>query len=147
MPIIFFLLFPIFELYVLLEFAATTTPFWALSEIVITAFVGLRLLRGEGISRLRRGLASVNSKGESLVELIDGLFLAIAGALLLLPGFVTDFLGVLMLLGPTRIYITKSIFSRFFSSEAPNRSDQDTAFNRQKNRSGATIEGDFKRRD
>ena len=147
MPIIFFLLFPVFELYVLLEFAATTTPFWALSEIVITAFVGLRLLRGEGISRLRRGLASVNSKSEPLVELIDGLFLAIAGALLLLPGFVTDFLGVLMLLGPTRIYITKSIFSRFFFGEAPNRSDQDTGLDSEKHRSGTTIEGDFKRKD
>ena len=147
MPIIFFLLFPIFELYVLLEFAAMTTPFWALSEIVITAFVGLRLLRGEGISRLRRGLASVNSKSEPLVELIEGLFLAIAGALLLLPGFVTDFLGVLMLLGPTRIYITKSIFSRFFFSEAPNRSDQDTGLDSEKHRSGTTIEGDFKRKD
>ena len=147
MPILFFLLFSFFELYVLLEFAATTTPFWALSEIVITAFVGLRLLRSEGISRLRRGLASVNSKSEPLVGLIEGLFLAIAGALLLLPGLVTDFLGVLMLLGPTRIYVTKNIFSRFFFREAPNRSDQDTGLDSEKNRSGTTIEGDFKRKD
>ena len=124
-----------------------TSPFWAVGEIFVTGFVGLRLLRGEGISRLRRGLASVNSKSEPLVELIEGLFLAIAGALLLLPGFVTDFLGVLMLLGPTRIYVTKSIFSRFFFSEAPNHSNQDTGLDSEKNRSGTTIEGDFKRRD
>lgn len=147
MPIIFFLLFPIFELYVLLEFATTTSPFWAISEIVITAFVGLKLLRGEGISRLRRGLASINNKSEPLAGLIERLFMAIAGALLLLPGFVTDFIGVLMLLGPTRIYITKSIFSRFFLSGGPIRPDRDMGFDSEKSRSGNTIEGDFKRKD
>ena len=147
MPLLFFLLFPFFELYVLLEFAATTSPFWAIGEISVTGFVGLRLLRGEGISRLRRGLASINGKSEPLFEVVERLFLVIAGALFLVPGFITDFFGVLVLIAPLRIYMLKTIFSGFFSTRGPNRSHRESAFNSEKNRSGTTIEGDFKRRD
>ena len=147
MPLLFFLLFPFFELYVLLEFAATTSPLWVIGEILITGFVGLRLLRGEGISRLRGGLASMNGNIEPLSEVVERLFLVIAGALFLLPGFITDFLGVLVLIGPTRIYIMKTIFSSFFPTRGPNRSHRESAFDSEKNRSGTIIEGVFKRRD
>ena len=147
MPLLFFLLFPFFELYVLLEFAATTSPLWAIGEICVTGFVGLRLLRSEGISRLRRGLASINGTSEPLFELVERLFLVIAGALFLIPGFITDFFGVLVLIGPIRIYIMKTIFSSLFSTRGPNRSHRESAFNSEKNRSGTTIEGDFNRRD
>ena len=147
MPLLFFLLFPFFELYVLLEFAATTSPFWAIGEIFVTGLVGLRLLRGEGISRLRGGLASMNGNIEPLSEVVERLFLVIAGALFLVPGFITDFFGVLVLIGPTRIYIMKTIFSSFFSTRGPNRSHRESSFNSEKSRSGTTIEGDFKRRD
>ena len=124
-----------------------TSPFWAIGEIFVTGFVGLRLLRGEGISRLKRGLASINVKSEPLLELVERLFLAIAGALFLLPGFTTDFLGVLVLIGPMRIYIMKTIFSSFFPTRGPNRFHRDTGLDLEKNRSGATIEGNFKRKD
>ena len=147
MPILLLLLFPFFELYVLLEFAATTSPFWAIGEIFVTGLVGLRLLRGEGVSRLRRGLASINGDSEPLREVLERLFLAIAGALFLVPGFITDFFGVLVLIGPMRIYMLKTIFSSFFSTRGTNRSHREAVFNMEKNRSGTTIEGDFKRRD
>ena len=147
MPILLLLLFPVFELYVLLEFAATTSPSWAIGEICVSGFVGLRLLRGEGISRLRRGLASMNGNIEPLSEVVERLFLVIAGALFLLPGFITDFFGVLVLIGPIRTYMLKAIFSSFFSTRGPNRSHREAVFNTEKNRSGSTIEGDFKRRD
>ena len=124
-----------------------TSSFWAIGEIFVTGFVGLRLLRGEGISRLKRGLASINVKSEPLLELVERLFLAIAGALFLVPGVTTDFLGVLVLIGPMRIYIMKTIFSSFFSTRRSNRFHRESAFNTEKNRSGTTIEGDFKRRD
>ena len=86
----------------------------------------------------------MNGNIEPLSEVVERLFLVIAGALFLLPGFITDFFGVLVLIGPTRIYIMKTIFSSFF----PTRGDNPEAvFNTEKNRSGTTIEGDFKRRD
>ena len=147
MPILLLLLFPFFELYVLLEFAATTSPFWAIGEIFVTGLVGLRLLRGEGISRLRGGLASMSGNIEPLSEVVERLFLVIAGALFLLPGFITDFFGVLVLIGPMRTYVLKTIFSSFFSTRGPSRSHRESAFNSEKNRSGTTIEGDFTRRD
>ena len=147
MPLLFFLLFPFFELYVLLEFAATTSPLWAIGEIFVTGLIGLRLLRGEGISRLRGGLASINGNSEPLLEMVERLFLAIAGVLFLVPGFITDFFGVLVLIGPMRTYMLKTIFSSFFYTSEPNRSHREAVFDTEKNRSGTTIEGDFKRRD
>ena len=147
MPLLFFLLFPFFELYVLLEFAATTSPLWVISEILVTGFVGLRLLWGEGISRLKGGLASMNGNIEPLSDVVERLFLVIAGALFLVPGFITDFFGVLVLIAPIRIYVLKTIFFSFFSTRGPNRSHRESSFNSEKNRSGTTIEGDFKKRD
>ena len=89
----------------------------------------------------------MNDNIEPLSEVVERLFLVIAGALLLVPGFITDFLGVLVLIGPTRIYIMKTIFSSFFPTRGPNRFHREAAFNTEKNRSGTTREGDFKRRD
>ena len=147
MPILLLLLFPFFELYVLLEFAATTSPFWAIGEIFVTGLVGLRLLRGEGISHLKGGLASINGNSEPLLEVVERLSLAIAGALFLVPGFITDFFGALVLIGPMRTYMLKTIFSSFFSTRGTSRSRREAVFDIKKNRSGTTIDGEFKRRD
>ena len=89
----------------------------------------------------------MNGNIEPLSEVVERLFLVIAGALFLLPGFITDFFGVLVLIGPMRTYVLKIIFSSFFSTGGPSRSHRESAFNSEKNRSGATIEGDFTRRD
>ena len=89
----------------------------------------------------------MNGNTEPLSEVVERLSLVIAGALLLVPGFITDFFGVLVLIGPVRIYMLKTMFSRFFSTRGPNRSHGESASNSEKNRSGTTIEGDFKRRD
>ena len=89
----------------------------------------------------------MNGNIEPLSEVVERLFLVIAGALFLAPGFITDFFGVLVLIGPVRTYMLKTIFSSFFSRRGPNRSHRESAFYSEKNRSGTTIEGDFKRRD
>ena len=89
----------------------------------------------------------MNGNIEPLSEMMERLFLVIAGALFLVPGFITDFFGVLVLIAPIRIYMLKTIFFSFFSTRGPNRSHQESSFNSEKNRSGTTIEGDFKRRD
>ena len=89
----------------------------------------------------------MNGNIEPLSEVVERLFLVIAGALFLVPGFITDFFGVLVLIGPMRTYMLKTIFSSFFSTRGSNHSHRESAFNPEKNRSGTTIEGDFKRRD
>ena len=89
----------------------------------------------------------MNGNIEPLSEVVERLFLVIAGALFLVPGFITDFFGVLVLIGPMRTYMLKTVFSSFFSKRGTNRFHQEEVFDKEKNRSGTTIEGDFKRRD
>lgn len=70
--------------------------------IVATATGGILLVRLQGFSTLRRAHAAMQ-RGEAPVgEAIDGALLALAGLLLIVPGFVTDLLGFLLLVPPIR---------------------------------------------
>ena len=80
----------------------TIGPAATVAVVVLTALLGLLLVRAEGrhtVRKIQRKLA----RGEVPTdELLDGAFLLVAGALMLTPGLVTDLLGLLLVLPPTR---------------------------------------------
>jgi UPF0716 protein FxsA len=80
--------------------------------VVLTGLVGMLLVRAEGRHTLRK-LQRTVAKGEAPTdELLDGAFLIAAGAFLLTPGLVTDTLGFLFALSPTRI-VFRELLSRY----------------------------------
>ena len=93
-----------------LVFVATQLG-WALTVglVVLTAILGMLLLRAEGratIARVQRKLAKGQQQTD---ELLDGVLLIGAGAFLLTPGLVTDALGFLLALPLTRIPIRMAV--------------------------------------
>jgi UPF0716 protein FxsA len=77
-------------------------PAATVALVVLTALIGLLLVRAEGrhtVERLQRKLAGGEVPTD---ELLDGAFLLVAGALMLTPGLVTDLLGFVLVLPPTR---------------------------------------------
>jgi UPF0716 protein FxsA len=108
-----FLLVPIVELWLFVEVAGWVGFLPALLWVIAVGFAGAWLVRREGIGALARANRKVASGALPTDELIDGILIVVAGALMLTPGFLTDAVGVLLLLPPTRAIVRRALRSRF----------------------------------
>ena len=103
--VLLFIVVPFVELYVILQvghvigFAPTLVLLFAVSV------VGGWLVKREGLGVWRQARARIEAGGVPGRELVDGVLVLIGGALLLTPGFVTDLVGILLLLPPVRAAI------------------------------------------
>jgi UPF0716 protein FxsA len=77
--------------------------------ILLTALIGVAMLRQQGFSVLRRAQQQLDQGTVPVLEVFEGLCLLIAGALLLTPGFITDTLGALLLLPPVRHVLYRQV--------------------------------------
>ena len=103
MPLlVIFIIIPLIELAVILKVNSFIGIGWTLGLIVLTAFVGVKLLRQQGLSTLLRANQKMQQGQIPAQEMAEGFLLALAGALLLTPGFVTDALGFTLLVPATR---------------------------------------------
>lgn len=108
-----FLVVPLLELYVFVQVSSQIGFLPTVLWIVAISVVGAWLVRREGLSALRRANAKVANGSLPTDELISGVLILVAGALLLTPGFFTDAFGVLLLFPPTRALLTSSVRRRF----------------------------------
>ena len=93
---------PLIEIYLFVWIGGFIGVGWTLFLVVLTAVVGAWLVRIQGLSALKR-FRDVASRGElPALQLVEGLFLLVAGALLLTPGFFTDLVGFACLTPPVR---------------------------------------------
>lgn len=93
LPLLLFILLPAVEIAVLIQVGGWLGASWTLLLILATAMVGYRLLRIQGFATLWRGQQKL-ARGElPAQELVEGVMLAVCGALLLTPGFITDLVG------------------------------------------------------
>ena len=80
--------------------------------VLLTAVVGVGLLRAQGFATIWRGQEKLQQGQLPAQEMVEGLVLAISGALLLTPGFITDVIGFAGLLPFTRVLMVKLFLSR-----------------------------------
>ena len=97
-----FIVIPLAEMLLLFEVAERIGGWSTLGLVVLTAVIGIQILKQQGLSTLMRANQRLNSGELPAQEMLEGLFLAVGGAFLLTPGFITDTLGFLFLIGPTR---------------------------------------------
>jgi len=100
---------PIIEIYLFIKVGGQIGAFNTLSLIFITAFLGIVYARYEGFNTLRSGMSQIIKNELPVYEIISGAALAFAALLLILPGFATDFIGLLIIFPPTRKLILKKI--------------------------------------
>lgn len=110
-----FLVVPIVELYLFVEVSASIGFGAALFWIVAVSVIGAWLVKREGMGALRRANAKVSAGELPTDELINGILIVFAGALMLTPGFLTDATGLLLLFPPTRAMVRRPLRSRFAS--------------------------------
>ena len=102
---ILFTAMPVLELMLLIEVGAQVGAMNTIALCLATGFVGASLARSQGADVLRRMQGTVQQGGLPARELVDGVLILVAGVVLLTPGFVTDALGILLLLPPSRAVI------------------------------------------
>ncbi|MEO0493150.1 MAG: FxsA family protein [Actinomycetota bacterium] len=112
---ILFLVVPILEIWVLIQAASVIGGLNAIALMILISAVAAFLVRREGLSLIVRFQERLNAGELPTKELIDGLLVAMAGALMLTPGFVTDAVGLLCLFPPTRAIIRTVLIARFGS--------------------------------
>lgn len=113
---IVFLLVPIVEIYLLIQVGQVIGAGWTVLLVVLTAVIGVWLLRIQGLSTLTRAQRRLQENELPAREMLEGVALVIAGAFLLTPGFATDTLGFLLLFPPTRIWLVSLAASRMVLS-------------------------------
>ena len=99
---LFFIAVPLVEMLLLFEVSDQIGGLSTLALVVATAVIGVQVLKQQGIATLTRANARLSSGELPAQEIIEGMLLAAAGALLLTPGFITDTLGFVFLAGPLR---------------------------------------------
>jgi UPF0716 protein FxsA len=112
MWLLIFFLTPIVEMYLLIEVGGYIGAWPTIALVMITAVIGVTLLRIQGLSTLTRGVSRLQGGELPAREMVEGLLLAVAGALLLTPGFVTDGIGFVLLTPPLRAAIAERVLSR-----------------------------------
>lgn len=93
---------PLVEIAVFVEVGERIGAWNTVLAVILTSAAGLWLLRLQGLHTLRRVQESLARNVFPVGELFDGLCLLAAGALLMLPGFVTDAIGLLLFVPPFR---------------------------------------------
>jgi len=110
--IVLFIVVPIAELYVIVQVGQQIGIWPALALLLADAILGSLLLRHQGRGawmRFNQALAERRFPGK---EVVDGLLIVVGGTLLLTPGFLSDIVGLLLLIPPTRA-IVRSLLRRF----------------------------------
>jgi UPF0716 protein FxsA len=111
-----FLLIPIVEIFLLIQVGGMIGAPWTILLVVLTAVIGVRLLKIQGVSTLTRAQKKMQTGQMPAQEMLEGMGLVVAGAFLLTPGFFTDTIGFLLLLPPTRVWLVSKLVSSFMSS-------------------------------
>jgi UPF0716 protein FxsA len=111
---------------------------WAtIALVILTAMAGSALIRRQGLRTLTRAQETLARSEQPLEEAFDGICLLAAGALLLTPGFLTDAIGLFLLLPPLRALIRRPILRRFAVHIAGRK------FRAPTNERGPIIDGEF----
>ena len=103
---------PIIEIYLFIKIGSQIGAFNTILLIFITAFFGVIYARYEGFNTLKSGMSQMIKNELPVYEIISGAALAFAAVLLILPGFATDFLGLLIIFPPTRKLILKKVSNK-----------------------------------
>ena len=104
---------PIIEIYLFIEIGSKIGAVLTILLILSTAFIGIIYVRYEGFNTLRSAMGQLIKNEIPLFEIVSGAALVIGAFLLLLPGFLTDAIGLLLIFPITRKMIFKKISSKY----------------------------------
>jgi UPF0716 protein FxsA len=110
--IVLFVLVPIAELAVIIQVGQAIGVLETLALMVVVSVAGAWLVKREGVGVWRRAQRQIDAGVVPGRELVDAALIMLAGALLLTPGFLSDCIGILLLLPPVRAGLRRLVIAR-----------------------------------
>lgn len=140
-PFIAFFLYVYIEISIFIQVAHVLGVFMTLILVIFSSVVGMSLVRNQGFKNFLLMQQKMAAGESPAAEMIKSVSLIIAGLLLLLPGFFTDFLGLLLLLPPVQKHLTMKLMPHLRFSRMPGGGFSAGTGG------GETFEGEFQRKD
>ena len=143
-----FILIPLIEIALFIQIGGWLTLWPTLAIVLGTAVVGTALLRWQGTQTLRDLQREMQALGNPLSPLAHGALILVGGVMMILPGFFTDILGILLMLPPVRRLVIRQILARLSARTISGfdfraKPGFDRASGRGPRRDPNTIDGDF----
>ena len=104
---------PVIEIYLFIKIGSQIGALTTISLIFFTAFVGVLYARYEGFNTLKSDMSQMIKNELPIYEIVSGAALAFAAFLLILPGFATDTLGLLIIFPLTRKFLLKNVSKNY----------------------------------
>ena len=111
---------PLIEIYLFIKIGSQIGAFNTVLLILVTAVVGVGYARYEGYNTLKTGMNQLVKNELPVYELISGATLAFAALLLIIPGFATDLIGILLIVPFTRKFILKKFIKKHDKTKKKN---------------------------
>ena len=111
--VLFIIGIPLIEIYLMIKIGSVIGAFNTIFLIFFTAITGIFFARLEGLNTIKSGFNQLIKNEIPIYEIISGAALAFAALLLIIPGFLTDFIGFLLIIPITRKIIIKNISTKF----------------------------------
>ena len=115
--VLFIIGVPLIEIYLMIKVGGIIGAFNTIFLIFFTAITGIFFARLEGLNTIRSGFSQIIKNEIPVYEIISGAALAFAALLLIIPGFLTDVIGFLLIIPITRKIFIKIISSKFKKKE------------------------------
>ena len=115
--LLFFIILPAFEIFLMIKIGGEIGALNTVMLIFITAIIGVYFAKLQGIKTLRSGLINVYQNEAPIYELMSGASIAFAALLLIIPGFLTDFIGFILLIPITRKFLLRAFIAKKRSND------------------------------
>lgn len=139
--LLLFICVPVIEIALFMQIGGLV-GFWpTISIVLVTAFCGATLVREQGIQTLMSVQNKMQSGQMPAQEIVEGVLLAVAGILLLTPGFLTDFLGFILLFKPSRVMVALKLMQHVKVQTVGG------GFSAQTKEDSNTFEGEYEEKD
>ena len=115
--ILFIIGIPAIEIYLMIKVGGVIGALNTILLIFFTAITGVYFAKLAGLKTLQSGISQIVKNEMPIYEIISGAALAFAALLLIIPGFLTDIIGFLLIIPITRKFFIKSISSKFKKKE------------------------------
>ena len=115
--ILLILLIPIIEIYLFIKIGSQIGAFNTISLIFVTAIIGVYYAKYEGLNTLKSAIKQIVRNEIPIYEIVSGAALAFAALLMILPGFLTDIIGLLIIFPWTRKMFLKKISKKNYKNK------------------------------